>query len=364
VIEAPFDVRAKRLEMTVAEIERDEFYDAADAERAKQTEEALADLDRPASAYLRWPWESLNALYGGMAPGQVHYVVGFSGMGKTTFIASALDRWAKAGVAIDVLPLEVKANTFRTYMACQSLGIDPGYMLSGDFWEKAENPERIRDLVKARIDKQETEHAIRVRSTPSVTVAALRDAVEQAWTRGAQALIVDHIDHIQGSGGAGGGAEDSRAVNQAALDLAQEYDMLVIAMSQANQEALKGSRDKLAKYNVLSDNHVWMGAKKRQISSGQLSLFRPFKPFLPGDDPDEYKALMHRCRAGDEPPRHALWEGRAGIALMKSRSYGGREGDQVHLRVENGYYTDLNAEDLRIDEQKKHGIATTSRGNV
>lgn len=340
----------------------DELYETANLERAQQIDDAVTDLERPRQAYLRWPWPALDALYGGMAPGQVHYVVGFSGMGKTTFIASALKRWAAKDIAIDVLPLEVKSKTFRTYMACQSLGIDPGVMLSGDFYDAFAEPEKVKGLVRTRMEEQEGETAIRVRSTTSVTVATLRDAVEQAYARGAKALVIDHIDHVQGMNGAGGGSDDSRAVNQATLDLAQEYDLIVIAMSQANQEALKGSRDKLAKYNVLSDNSVWMGAKKRQIASGMLSIFRPFKPWLPGEDLEAHTAQMARCRSGEDSPQLALWPGRAGLALMKSRSYGGREGNQLHLRVESGEYVDLALEDLRLDEQRKHGIPTTTRG--
>lgn len=332
----------------------------AKLEGAEQVGEAKANLLRGPEQYLRWPWPDLDALYGGMAPGTVHYVVGFSGTGKTTFATSALDRWVKAGVKVDVLPLELKANTFRTYLACQALGIDPGYVLSGDYWG-GEAPPMLRARIIEKMEEQAKDPAIRIRSVEFVDVAALESAAVDAFDRKAQVLLVDHIDHVSG----GDGKSDfqaSKAVNEAALRIAKDTGLVLLLMSQANNEALKGSRDKLAKYNVLADNCVWMGAYKRQIATGMLSLFRPLQPLMPGQDAEVYGAQLARCRAGEDPPGLALWPGRAGISLMKSRTYGGREGQRIHLKVRDGYYTDLDMADKMEDEQRRHGIATHTRG--
>ena len=63
--------------------------------------DAVEILGYEADAFLRWPWRVLDELYGGIAPGTVHYVVAFSGMGKTTFIGSAILRWLELGMPID-----------------------------------------------------------------------------------------------------------------------------------------------------------------------------------------------------------------------------------------------------------------------
>ncbi len=348
--------------MAVTSLDFEIDPDGAMAEESDaQVADALTALARPEDSYLRWPWPALDAMYGGMAPGTVHYVVGYSGMGKTTFIASALDRWVKQGIKVDVLPLELKANTFRTYMACQSLGVDPGLLLSGDFWKQADDPLALRKMVESRIVAMSCNDTCRIRSVEFVDVLALRSAVEQAFARGARALVVDHIDHVSSGERRDSDYSACKAVNEAALTLAKEYDLALILMSQANNEALKGSKDKLSKYNVLSDNAVLMGGYKRQVATGMLSLFRPLKPLAPGEDFEQHLAQMARCRSGEDVPTKALWANRAGISLMKSRSYGGREGSRIMLKVDSGYYADLSAAELVEQEAQTHGTQTARR---
>lgn len=331
----------------------------ASAEAASQVSDAMADLNVPADAYLRWPWPELDALYGGMAPGTTHYVVGFSGMGKTTMITSALDRWERAGIRLDVLPLELKANTFRTYMACQSVGIDPGLMLSGDY-HKLLNWKELRGKVFDALLTQNDRETIRVRSTDFVDVGALELACAEAQERGARALVVDHIDHIEAGARYTSQVEASVAVNKAAFRLAKDYRLVLILMSQANNDALKANGDHLAKYHPLRDTSVWMGAYKRQVATGMLGLFRPTRAMAPGESLEDFQGAMKRARSGDDPPGGVLMAGRAGLSLMKSRNYGSREGQRMQLSVRDGYYDELDAPERADDEARRHGIRTST----
>ena len=329
----------------------------ADEEAHFQVQDALRSMARPATDFLRWPWADLDAMTGGMGPGTTHYVVGFSGMGKTTFICSALDRWAKAGIGIDVLPLELKPDTFRAYMACQAAGIDPGLMMSGDY-KLLPNADDLFKQARAALIEQKARQAIRVHEAAFVDVEKLEAACSDAQIRGAQVVVVDHIDHVSAEGKSD--IQISHAVNKAAFRIAKEYNLVLILMSQANNDALKVNNDHLAKFQPLRETSVWMGALKRQVCTSMLGLFRPVRAPLPGETPDEYKLAMHKAKSGEEPPGSMLIPQRAGLNLMKSRNYGAREGQRVQLAVRHGYYDDLNDSERLDTQARTHGIRTSS----
>ena len=310
-----------------------------------QIVDATLELDRHADTYLRWPWKALDELYGAMAPGQLHYVAGFSGMGKTTFISSAMGRWVEQGRKVVVLPLEQKAHTFRTYMACQSLGVDPGLMLSGDF-HRLPTADTLRAQVKQAVADQLKDpflSRMTVLGAPDVSVETLRRAVKYALEREADVLVIDHVDHLQPNEPQRSGYDASRAVNDEALRLAQNNDLLIVAMSQCNQQSMNGSSDKLAKYEPPRDNHVLMGGKKRELATGMLGLFRPQLPPPEGatqEDMAAWREDMARARRGELEPHKALEPMTMGIVLMKSRSYGNREGKRIKLAWRAGRIVD------------------------
>lgn len=311
-----------------------------------QITEASLDLELHADSYVRWPWAALDAMTGGMRPATVHYVVGFSGIGKSTFISSAILRWADQGRRVDVMPLEIKASTFRTYLACQALGVDPGLMLSGDFWREPE-PEALRERVAAELRsqiKQPFHDRVRVHGTKDVTVDGLARAAKLAAERGSDILVVDHIDHIEAAADRRQHSyEAAVAVNRAALRIAEEYSLVLVCMSQANQDALRGTNDHLAKYHPLRDNHVLMGGEKRRLAYSMIGIYRPTLPMPEGAGDEEreaWKQTMAQARAGEKPAYTALEPNAVGLNLMKSRNYGGREGQRVSLTWEHGRIVD------------------------
>jgi hypothetical protein len=170
-------------------------------------------------------------------------------------------------------------------------------------------------------------------------------------------VVVDHIDHIT-SGGKGNDFSVASEVNDRATDMAKEYGVVLVAMSQANAEAIRRTPDHLAKYAPLIDTQVWMGSKKRQVATSMLGLFRPLRTMRPGDDADAYKKALADARAGTEPPQTMLELGVTGVSLMKSRTYGSREGQKVLLGYDRGAVMELPLDRRRDLEASHHWIHT------
>lgn len=314
-----------------------EFQQHPVVEISDQVIDAVSDLQRHPDLYLRWPWGALDHMTGGMAPGEVFYVCAFSGIGKTTFVSSATNRWLDQGKRVYVLPLETKPKRFRTYLACQRLGIKPGDATSGEL--RARNDPQLPALIaelNTHIKKPLCDQ-LRVKGVPSITLGLFEGACEEAADFGAHVVIVDHIDHISAGDGTNQYAE-SLKVNRRAAEIAQEFGLILVLTSQLNTEAVRGT-DRLAKFSAPQEQHVKYGGHKREVAQGMLGLFRPIRAPLPGESPDEYKSALRAARNGEVEPHTALMPHTMGVVYMKDRNYG-TDGRKCLLSVVNGRVED------------------------
>jgi KaiC/GvpD/RAD55 family RecA-like ATPase len=330
---------------------------ASRVEGNRQVEDAIRMLERPPEAYLRWPWPSLDEMTGGMAPGDVWFAVAFSGVGKTTLVASAIWEWFRQGKRIMVLPLETRPKTFRVTLACLELGYKPGHVLSGNVHldhDAAEKIDRIKAHLRWQVSDEEFAERVRIKSAPFIDVRELEATVVEARDFEADVTIVDHIDHID-DGDSRSLYEASVKVNKAALRLAHEYEPGVLLFtSQANQEAMKGGGDCLAQYQPPRPSHVLMGNTKRQIATGMVGIYRPTRARRPDESPEDYVAAIKACRAGTDEAWKALEPGIMGVNNMKSRN-GMVEGARCQLRVEHGRV-------VEIPEKDRHATARGASG--
>jgi hypothetical protein len=327
---------ARKLTLHTPGDPRDDVREDPNVEATDQVCDALDVVDRPAEAFLRWPFRELDALTGGMAPGDVWYACAFSGNGKTTFLSSAIDLWFEQGKKVYVLPLETRPKVFRTYWACQRLGIHPGEVLSGAITRWADHTEvrkRIRDELHRQVEHPMIDR-VRVKSVPAINVARLSYAVAEASEWGADVVIVDHIDHIAGGDGSSLYTESVK-VNRAAEGLAQDHEIALLCASQLNNDMLRGSRDRLAQFGPPMPHHVFMGGHKRQVCTGMIGLHRKLREKRDGEDAKAYKAAIQEARTGDDP-MGMLEPNVMGVTAMKLRNYGARENQRVHLGVEHG----------------------------
>jgi hypothetical protein len=296
---------------------------------------ALSHIDRHPSTLVRWPYRDLDGLTGPMGEGEVWFVCAFSGGGKTTFIASTIEAWRLAGRKVFVMPLELQPNRFRTYLACMELGIYPGDALSGELRsDPTRNAER--EALKAAIVTQgHTSYTdqVMISEQRAINVRGLEKGMMEAKAFGADIVIVDHIDHIEGDS-KGGLFSASKQVNDAALRMGQDNGLLCVFTSQLNMEIAK--KDALAKYSPPQVQHVLFPTPKLTVATGMIGLYRPLRAPVPDETPDDYARAIRDARAGITDANSALEKGVMGVVAMKLRNYGQREGVRIKLAVEHG----------------------------
>lgn len=314
----------------------------------KQTEEAIKLLNRTASDFLRMPWGHLDDLVSGIGEGQIWFLGGFSGDGKTTALTTAVDCWFEQGKRIYYLGLESRPKVLKTHWACKRLGLDAGDVLSGKALRWSDWPQRRAELeaMVASLDEPQTAAQVHFAPTEFVDGEVLRVAMRNAREFGADVLILDHIDHIEGNHG--NPFQVSRDVCMTLLRQAQSFGLRCLVATQFNNEALKGNR--AGRYLPPQPGHVYMGGHKRQIADGMLGLYRPLKQ---GIEPE----MLRDFQRGVLEPKDVCELNTMGVVVMKHRLYGNHEGRRVYLGVQHGRVVDL----PDCDQPNRHGIPTTRR---
>lgn len=317
-------------------------YRAAD-DVFEQTLEARDRLMLPPEAYLRLPWPSVDALVGGIAPGDVWFVAGFSGNGKTTWLMNLVNALLLLGRTVYYLGLETRPSVLRTHLACLRLGLYPGDILSGeckswDSWPQV-RPLLVQEFETAR--RLGERDRFLVNGVAHVDATALRVAGQDAAMDKADLVVIDHVDHLRHDGGRSVHEESMRAV-QLILELAQEKNLRMMVATQCNNEAVKG--DRLGQYQPPQPHHVYMGSHKRMVATGMLGLYRPLAAEAPKD-------LLAEVRAGRKEVREILEPNTMGVTVMKSRYYGNREGMRTALRLQQGHLIEIPEKDRYTSAQ-------------
>lgn len=299
-------------------------HEGAESAAHDQVARARAELARPVSDYLRLPWASVADLVGGIAPGTLGVLMGYSGNGKSTFLMNLTDMLLQEDRCVYYMGLESSPDIIRTQLACLRLNLHPGDVLSGKLKSDRDWPLYLT-AISGELDKQawQLEHnRLLVGDQPYVDITGLAAAAADAEAAGADLLIVDHIDHV---GGGGDYKESVQAVHWA-LSLALKHRLRVLVASQLNNSATLG--DRLAQYRRPAPSAMKMGTHKREVAHYVLSVWRPLKPnvtkeelqAVKGDQLDIARILAPHTMA---------------VGIDKDRNYG-REGRKALLHVSEG----------------------------
>lgn len=305
----------------------------------QQADEAARRLALGADAFLQFPWPSLDAVVGGMAPADLWFLAGASGNGKTTFLLNLVDALLLADKTVYYLGLESRPHVLRTQLACQRLGIYAGDVLSGAArsWP---NWAGVRRSLKLEIDiiaEGGPGNRFLVSGVTVIDTNAIRAAIRDAALSSADLIVIDHIDHIRGSGNSL--FEESYRVTHLILELAHENNQRFLIATQCNNEGARG--DRLGRYQPPQIPHVYMGSHKVQVATGMLGLFRPLKVGVSTGE-------LADVRSGKAEPQTALEPNTMGVVVMKHRYYGNREGKRCQLRLDRGRLAEIPEKDRYV----------------
>lgn len=300
----------------------------------QQTQRAIDKLRAAPSKPLVMPYESLHAIVGRLAPGSLTFVVAHTGQGKTTFMLDVFDRWAQSGVRIDFLGTEQEPDELRTKWACLRCGVPAGVAINAE-WDEWQLGEYWREKVEEDLCSLDDAYGEQVVFVPEkfVTMAKVEAAARSAQSRGAQVLVVDHIDRIETE------ATDSEYLALKRLvrrlkELARDHSLSLVVASQLNREGRKG--DRLGAYRAPQLHHMQGGATKEQEADVVLGLWRPLRTMHPGESLEEFKAAMDAAMKGNAEPETVLEPDTMAVVLLKHRTWGNREGKRCRLRVTHG----------------------------
>lgn len=307
-------------------------------EASDQVCDATLDLKRDPSDFLHIPFKAVDDLVGGIGAGEVWFVGAYSGHGKTTFLTSALDAWFEQGKGIYYMGLESRPKILRTHWACKRLNVDAGEVLTGRAAEKLDWKFTRAQLEKEITEQARGERAERVYFSPRqfVDSAGMLAAGQEAHDLDSDVLIIDHVDHLTGSGGTL--YEQSVQSIKTLLAVAQEYGLRVLAATQFNNEMIRGNR--LGMHQAPQPGAVYMGNHKRHVATGMLGLYRPLK-FSGLDD-----EALKNFNKGMGEPKDVCEPNVMAVSIMKHRLMGNHEGRKAFLRVEKGKVMDLPEHDL------------------
>lgn len=317
-----------------------------------EAEQALAITERDV---LRFPYAELDELTGPVGTGgDVWFLVAPSGSGKTTTVCSMIEQWRQQGKRVFVMPLETSAKRFRANLACMELGfhpdpaqrlaIDPGDINSGH-WITFPNHGQIRQRL-LEVYRQQVKapwvDQIMVENDGAMNVEAMARAFKRAFDFGADVIVVDHIDHIDG--GKGNVADQSKRVCHLALNLAKANNLRVLFTSQINFDMIRNP-NRLAKYGPPQIQHLKFPTTKVEVATGIIGLSRAIRPREATETEEEYRRAIKAAMDGEAEPHTVLDPGVTQVNALKLRNRGRNDGKRILLGYDHGRITSLRSYD-------------------
>lgn len=195
--------------------------------------------------------ESLDALIGGLVPGQSYVVAGKTGAGKTSFATHITLALAAQGAAFGHPPvlyfsLEMTAADMADRALAWITGI-PQDRVQLASYRRELSDEEVQQVTLAH--RQVTQR-FRLVATTDASTTAIRAAARHAKaTHGLSAVVVDHIGLVEAEKGQERGATREREVAYASRGLralAMELDVPVIVLCQLARRADKAPEPHLS----------------------------------------------------------------------------------------------------------------------
>lgn len=245
---------------------------------AQQVEDAIRMGERDFSGAPRWAWRTLDDRLDVMLPGDLVAIGGLHGNGKTSFMLTQLDAFAKQRTPVLYVPLETNPRTIRRRWAAWELGLDwPA--VARNRWQDFADPDATHGAHNAMMARQ-AGYPVQFPDDRRVSVEGLADWVRWGLREyQAQVVIIDHFHRMS----FGNVAQYRIAVTEAARelkDLAERHQIVILATAQLNHR----DTDKLDKYMPPTLERLKESSGLSEETDAVLMLSRRLKHVLNKQD--------------------------------------------------------------------------------
>lgn len=185
--------------------------------------DTIADLESPPT-YIETPWESLNRILGGLAPGALYVPAARPGAGKSITLLQAAIHFAHKG-AVAMSSLEMTKGELNQRLLAQYSAVEMGNLRSRTL--SALDWDLLADARKRLIDAP-----LFIDDTPGVTLAHVR-AHARAVLRRHGSLSMIAVDYLQLMKGEGRDRQEEVSnIAEGLKNTAKEFNVPVLAAAQ------------------------------------------------------------------------------------------------------------------------------------
>lgn len=298
---------------------------------------AVNRLHEDTRKYPRYPWSKLAEIAGPMCPEDLIIVAARTGGGKSLFLQNLFDALIVSGRCGMYVGLEQSPEILRTKWACLRTGHSPRYILAPRDHER-ESPEWVRAWTEVQDELRRIHGSKQFKESAFFSNARKINARGlEAWTtwavdRGAEFVIIDHVDRVQHGEGKNSFHEMSETIRMA-KELAAEFKIVMLLASQVGRPG-----DGLQAFMPVGLHDLRGGGTKEEESDSVLGVYRPLRP---GTTEKKLKLVRQGLAKLDEVIEHGMM----GVEVLKHRLDGEARGQRVKLAVYHGQVSDLPEKD-------------------
>lgn len=312
------------------------------AQNVEQISMGKRRLTIGAQSVMRYPIGALDKLRSGWMPGEIDILAGTSGGGKTTLLTTLTKGWIEQGRKVMYAGFEMPATNLRLMWAASAAGYRPGDILSGEYlsWPNVDTVNA--NLTSAMNAQEATIDLLRCADLPFVDVQSVSKLLNEATAWGADMVIIDHLDHVQGTGDI---YAQSRQVVAAILDRARDTGIRVLGATQLNNTGKND--DPFRSHRAVREEWIKMGSHKQEVATFMYGLSRVIRRDVTNEELKAVREKRVAIKSVEQPYA-------AQVNVMKHRWYGERIGDIGLLKWERGQFKDWFTPPEEQSEPKRH----------
>ena len=323
------------------------FLPEPDSLAEDQHLKAMARLHEDKSLYPRFTQlESLAELTGPLAPGELMFVAGGTGNGKSLLCQNLFDDLVSNDIPTLYIGTEQSPDVLKIKHACIRTGVSPRLVLkpTPDEMNSLLYSEAV-ETIEAEL-RRLMEAPMRQRAFYANTEYVNREQLSR-WIIGGvekygiECAIVDHIDQVSHGTGQNSVHELTQTV-QHLHDIARQVGMPIIVASQ-----IKRSTDPFKRHAPPDESDLAGSSSKERIMALGVAVWRPLRTDLPIT---ELRELLRSSKQGTASGDRIYQPNTMGVRKIKDR-LGMAPGAQCFLHVGKGGR-------LSDDPALTHGIRT------